>query len=159
MRRGFDAAFVLFRSPDGHDHYLDRGEKGRHPQTVVVAVRHDQSADQTCRYAPARIPGVLYSARLALELQLERLGKVLTEVVRSTRLQRLVVLHHSFTRVRAQCSRESLGIGFDAGYDRHRHPAFHEVAIQPEDHACLFLGFIMRGMGGMTLLPEKLQRS
>jgi len=94
-----------------------------------------------------------------LEFEIENLREILTQVVRCPGLQRLPVLHHRFARVRTERAREPFGVRLEAGDDGHRHPAFHEVAIQPEDHACLFLGFVMRGMRGMTLLPEKFQRS
>jgi len=69
----------------------------RHPgwqdQAVVVAVRHDQAADHPRRHPPRRRPGVLQGLVAALELNLERLGEVLPEVVRRAGLQRAAVAH------------------------------------------------------------------
>src|SRR5438105_9501490 len=43
---------TLFRSEDRHDDDMDRRQSRRQHQAVVVAVRHDQSADEPCRNAP-----------------------------------------------------------------------------------------------------------
>src|SRR5688500_12855425 len=80
--RGADASLVLVRPPDRDDHNLDRSEERRNAQSVVVAVRHDEPANHAGGYAPARVPGVFHSAFLSLELEVERLREILTEVVR-----------------------------------------------------------------------------
>ena len=62
-------------------------------------------------------------ARLRLELEVERLGEVLPEVVRRAGLQRLVVLHQRLARVRAQRAGELLALGLQ--------PVMTGIAIQP----------------------------
>ena len=120
-------------------------------------MRHHQSAYQASGDTPARVPREVDSAGLGLEPQLERLRKVLSEVVRCSGLQRLVVLHHPFAGIRAKRAGKSLGVGLGAGNYRHRHPALHKVAIDAEHLSGFLLGLLMGGVSRVTFLPEKLE--
>ena len=71
-------------------------------------------------------------------------------------LQRLVVLHQRLAAVGAQRAGEPLAVGLPAGHDRHRHPLFHERAVDAEHPPRLFLRLRLGGVGGVALLPEEL---
>ena len=159
MRSCFDATLVFLRSPDRHDDDFDRRQQWRYAQAIVVAVGHHQSADQTRGHSPARVPGEVHTAGFRLEFQIERFGEVLTEVVRRSCLQRLVVLHHAFARVGSQRAGESLRVCLQPSDHGHRHPAFHEVAINAEHAPSFFLCLVVGCMGGVAFLPEELERA
>src|SRR4029079_16650556 len=71
----------LWAAIDRHN----RGHVGRHArrqyQAFVIAVGHDRRADESRAHAPARREGVLLLLLAAEELDVERLGEVLTEVM------------------------------------------------------------------------------
>ena len=159
MRGSAEASFILVVLPDRDDDDLDRGEQRRGAQPLVVPVRHDQSADETRRDSPARVPGEVHATGLCLELEVERLREVLPEIVRCAGLQCLVVLHHPFAGVGAQSPSKSFGVGFGTGNDRHRHPPFHKIAVDAEHPSRFLLGFLMRRVSRMSLLPEELERA
>ncbi len=134
-------------------HWASRGG-----QTMprVVAVGHDQPADHPGRHAPRRAPDVVEPALGGLELDLERLGEVLAEVVGGAGLERLVVLHQRLAGVGPQRAGELLALGLAPGDHRHRHPLLHEAPVEPEDQERLLLRLRLGGVGGVALLPEEL---
>ena len=92
---------------DRDDHDLVLRQPRRADQALVVAVRHDEGADQARRDAPGRVPDVIELAGCGLERDLERPREVLAEVVARAGLQRLVVLHHRLAAVRADARRRT----------------------------------------------------
>src|SRR5438874_1557872 len=96
-------------------------------EAVVVRMRHDQTADEPGRNTPGRAPYVLETTRRGLILHVERLGEILAEVVRCPCLDRLVVLHQRFDRVRPQRPGELLTVRFQTGEDGHSQPLFVEA--------------------------------
>ena len=109
-RRLEDATALLVRAVDRYDHDLRWRQQGWNAHALVIAVRHNESTDEPRRDAPARVPGKFLRSRFCLELQIKDLREILAEIVRRTSLQGLVVLHHRFTRVRAERAGESLGL-------------------------------------------------
>ena len=97
---------------DGHDHHLDGRQAGRQHQALVVAVGHDDGADEAGGQAPGGGPGVLQLVVLIQELDVEGLGEVLPQEVRGAGLQGAGIAHHGFDGVGAarprQISRRSL---------------------------------------------------
>src|SRR4029450_10229239 len=91
--------FLPVASSDWYDHDLIWRDAWRQDQPAVVAVGHDHATDEPCRYAPRRRPGMLQRLVPALELNLECLGKVLTEIVRGPGLERTPVPHQRFNRI------------------------------------------------------------
>src|SRR6266540_1675002 len=73
---------------DRHHDDLERGEAGRHDQPLVIAVHHDDRADESGGEPPRRRPAVLQLVTLIEILDVEGLGEVLAEVVRCAGLQR-----------------------------------------------------------------------
>ena len=100
--------------------------------------------------------------RLALLVQeggVERLGEVLAEVVRRSRLKRLAVAHHRLDRVRAFGTREGLASGLATDDDRHRRHRLREPPVAVDHLHGTSLRFLGRGVRGVPFLPQKLQRS
>ena len=159
VRGGFDTSLVLVRAPYRDDHYFDWRKQRRHSKSIVVTVRHYQPANHARRHAPTRVPGVFHSAGFRLELEVERLREVLSQVMRSASLKRLVVLHHAFARVGAQRTGEFFSLGLHARNYGHRHPAFHEIAIDAQHSPRFFLRLVVSGVRGVAFLPEEFERA
>ena len=68
---------------DGQDNHLNGRDLRRQHQTVVVAVGHDDTADQTGGNAPGSFVGIGLLVVLVGELDLESLGETVTEIVGS----------------------------------------------------------------------------
>ena len=142
---------------DGDDDDLDGGQSRRHNQAVVVAVGHDEGADEAGADAPAGGPGVLDGVGLVGERNIKCLGEVLAQVVGRAGLQGAAVLHHGFDAVGAQGAGELLAVGFEAAQDGQGHFFFDEVGIDViEDHKRFGLGLGLGGMDGVAFLPEEL---
>ena len=62
---------------DGHDDHVRGGELGRQHEAVVVAVGHDEPADQAGGHAPAGGPGVVLLVVFAQEADVLGFGEVL----------------------------------------------------------------------------------
>ena len=126
---------ILVGFPDRHQHHLVLRQARRADQARVVAVRHDERADQPGGDPPGGVPHVVHPTGGRLERDLERLGEVLSQVVAGARLERLVVLHQRFAAVGPKGAGEALAVGLPAGHHRHRHPLLHEPAVDPEHRA------------------------
>ena len=113
---------------DRHDHDLVRRDARRQHEAAVVAVRHDDGADEPRRHAPGRAPDVLHRLVARLERDVERLREVLTEVVRRAGLQRAAVAHQRLDRVRAERAGELLAFALAALDDRHRQHRLAHIA-------------------------------
>ena len=72
-----------------------------------------------------------------------------------TALQRLAVLHHGFDGVCVECASEALRLALYALYDRQGEVFLGEVGIYLQHLLCALLGFLLRGVGSMTFLPEE----
>ena len=90
---------------------------------------------------------------------LEGLGEILAEIVRSAGLQRLAVAHHGFDRIGLIGSGETLGIGLAAGDDGDGGFVHCEVGIDVQHLARFEFGLVQRGVRGVSLLPEKFERA
>ena len=141
---------------NGDDDDLDGGQARWHNQTVVVAVGHDECADEARADAPAGGPGELDGIGLVGERDVEGFGEVLAQVVGRAGLQGATVLHHGFDAVGAQGAGELLAVGFEAAQNGQGHFFFDEVGIDViEDHQRFGLGLGLGGMDGVTFLPEE----
>ena len=92
-----------------------------------------------------------------LELDVERLGEVLAEVVRRAHLQRLAVLHDAFDGVGAQRAGEGLQLRLPALEHGHREPVARHALVDVEHLERLFLRLFLGGVDGVALLPEELR--
>ena len=141
---------------NGHNDDLDGGETWRHDEAVVVAVGHDECADEAGADTPAGGPGELDGVGLVGERDVERFGEVLPQVVRRACLQGAAVLHHGFDAVGAQGAGELLAVSFEAAQDRQGHFFFDEVGVDViEDHQGFRFGLGFGGMDGVAFLPEE----
>ena len=72
------------------------------------------------------------------------------------RLERLVVLHQRFNAVGLHGPREPLSRGLDSLDGWYGHPLPREGVVNVKDLQCLFDSFLLGGVRGVALLPEKL---
>ena len=83
---------ALFMLRDGDDHRLHGRDAGREFEPALVAVRHDERADETGGNAPARLIRILEFAVTVEIFDLERGREVFAEIMRSAGLQRLYLI-------------------------------------------------------------------
>ena len=140
-----------------HHHHLGSGHLGRHPQAGVVAVRHDQPAHHAGRHAPGGGPRHRVGAVGALEGDVERLGKVLAQLVAGAHLQRLAVAHHRLDREGIGRPGEALLGDLATAEHRDGQVLLHEVGVHlVKDAHRVAVGLLLRGVSGVALLPQEL---
>ncbi len=71
----------------------------------------------------------------------------------------LVVLHQRLAAIGPEGAGEALAVGLPAGEDRHRHPLFHERAVDAQHPERLLLRLRLGGVGRVPFLPEELRRA
>src|SRR5437762_13918774 len=98
---------------------MHRREPRRQHQALVVAVRHDEAADEPRGRAPAGRPRMIELALLVLKLDVERLREILPEEMARARLQRLAVLHHRLDTQRMNRPGKLLPVTFGPHYNGH----------------------------------------
>jgi hypothetical protein len=123
---------------------------------AVVAVGHDQTADEARGDAPRRRPRQRPLLVLIDELDLVGLGEVLAEVVRGAGLQGLAVTHEGLDGVSAGGARELLGVALRAEVHGHGQNVLGHLAVHLEDVERLLLRFFGGGVKGVAFLPEEL---
>ncbi len=153
---GLQHGLALFAPADGNDHHLHGRELGRQHQAPVIAVHHQQRANQARADAPRGGVNVLQLSFLVLEGHVKRLGKVLAQVVAGAGLDRAEVLRHRLDGVGVVGTGELLTVALDSRNHRHRHPVLGKGAIDIEDGQAFLLGFLVGGVGGVPFLPQKL---
>ena len=141
---------------DRDDDDLHRRDLRRQDEAAVVAVGHDDAADQTRGDAPGRLEGVDLLVVLIRIENVERLGKAVAEEVGRARLQGLAVVHHALDRIGRLGAVELFLVGLLAARDRHGQHVLAEVGIHIEHALCLLAGLLGRGVHGVALLPEEL---
>ena len=142
---------------DDDDRHLDRGDPRRQAQPALVAVSHDQAADQPGRGAPGGRPGGLDLAALVGVGDVEGAGEVLAELVAGRQLQRFAVAGDPLAGHRVDRPGEALLGGLAAEQDRQRQGVDEEVAVDVEvDPQRVGGGVGGAGVDGVALLPEEL---
>ena len=140
---------------DRDDHNLNRSDCRRQNQAVVVAVGHDDAADQTGGNTPRSLVRGLRFVLTVLELDFKGFGKVVAEVVGGTCLQALAVVHHRFDGVSSLCAGKLFRVGLFAADNRHSQLLLTEVSIDIQDalgfRDCILSGFVH----GVAFLPEE----
>ncbi len=122
-------------------------------------MRHDKRADEPRGYPERhRIPVFLHTVFIG-EFNIERLGKILPQIVRGTRLQALAVVHHGFHAVGRHGARELFLFGLFPREHGHGKAGLGKFRIYREQ----FLRFLFRLFGGgeyrMSFLPQKFTRT
>jgi len=72
---------------------LGSARDGRQPKTGVIAMSHNERANRSRRKSPARLPHIFRCPLWILKRDIERLGEILSQVVRSAALKRLPFWH------------------------------------------------------------------
>ena len=76
-----DLRALLIALVDRYDHHIDRCQRGRQHQTIVIGVGHDKGTHQSGRYAPRSGPYQLLLTILVGKGDVKGLGKVLSQEV------------------------------------------------------------------------------
>ena len=138
------------------NHNLDGCNLGGQHQTIVVAVGHDDAANQPGGNTPGSLEGVGALVVLIGEGNVKGLCKAVTEIVGSTGLECLAVVHHALHGIGCLSTVELLLIGLLAAGDRHRQHIFAEIGIQIQHLLRERLGLLGGGVHGVPFLPQKL---
>ncbi len=130
--------------------------RGGRTRTFVIAVGHDDRADNTGGNAPGGLIHILKRVVLIGILHAEGAREAVTEVMRSAGLKRLAVVHHGLDSVGVLRTGEALLRGLFALDDRDGQPFLEELRIDVQ-HAQGLLHCLLGGcVDGMTLLPPEL---
>ena len=141
---------------DGQHDDLDRRDVRRQHETAVVTVGHDQTADDARGHTPRGLVRIGLLVVLVGIGDVERAGKAVAEVVACAGLQRLAVMHHALDGVGVHRTGELLLIGLVAADDGHGQLLLTGVGIDLEHLQRLLARLFLRGVQGVSLLPEKL---
>ena len=82
--------------------------------------------------------------------------EAVTEVVGSTCLKCLSVMHKSLDSVGSFCACKLVTVGLSALYNRHCERLFAEFGINVEHTLCFFDSLLSGSVDSVTLLPEEL---
>ena len=137
------------------NHHLNRCNLGRQYQTVIVAVGHNDAADQTGGHAPRGLMGVDLLIVFVCKGNVKGLCKAISKVMGCTCLQSLAVVHHTLDGVGCFCAVELFLVCLLSPGHRHSQNILTEVRIDAQHPLGLFPGFLCSGVHGMTLLPQK----
>ena len=141
---------------DGQHDDLDRRDFGRQHKAAVVAVGHDETADDARGHAPRGLKRVGELVFLIRKGDVKCLGKAVAEVVAGAGLERLVVVHHALDGIGVLGAGELFFLGLVAADDGHRHVIFQRIGVDLEHLQCLGARLFLGGMDRVTLLPEEL---
>ena len=127
--QGHALHLILGELPAGdHLHLGGSDHRGQH-QAVVVAVGHNDGADQAGRRAPAGLEGILQGIVPAGERHVIGPGEFVAEEVAGTGLQGLVVLHHALDGIGGLSTGEFLLVGLAALHHGHGQRVFAHVGV------------------------------
>ena len=138
------------------DDDLDRRDPRREDQTVIVAVGHDDAADDPGGHAPARLVRVAQLVFLIRERDVEGLCKAVSEVVAGAGLQGLAVMHHALDGIGVFRAGELFFLGLVALDDGHGQPVLADVGVDLQHPERFLPGLFLCGVDGVALLPEEL---
>src|ERR1700687_1348457 len=141
---------------DRDDGDLDGRDPGRHDQTRVVPMRHDERADHARAHAPRGRVAQLALVVLVRKRDVVGAGEVLTEIVRGAHLQREAISHQPFKRQSVDRPGESLGTRLLAREHRDGAPVFRDRTVVAEYELDLVHRLLCEGMERMSLLPPEL---
>ena len=146
-------AFLVLRDRD--DHHLRGRDVRRQDQAGIIAVHHDDGADDTGGQAPGGLVDVLELVILIGELDAEGPGKAVAEIVAGAGLQRLAVMHHGLDGVGGLGAGKLLLIGLAALDQRDGQILFHEIRVDVEHLNGPLLSLLRSGVGRVAFLPQE----
>ena len=141
---------------DGDHHHLRGGDDRRQHQTVVVAVGHDDRADQAGRAAPAGLERILQGVVPAGEGHVIGPGELVAEEMAGAGLEGLVVLHHGLDGIGGLGTGEFLLVGLAALHHRHGQRVLAHIGVAVQLLLRLSHGLLGGLMDGVALLPPEL---
>src|SRR5690625_4532140 len=117
---------------------------------------HNKTPDQPGGHTPARCPYIFVFSIRILKLHVKRLRKILAEEMRGARLEGFSILHQSLYTVSFHGSCKSFRGSLNSCNYRHCHKLLRKSFVHIQHFKSLFDRFLLRGMGRMPFLPEKL---
>ena len=141
-----------------HDN-LDGGHGGRQHQAVVVAVGHDDGADQAGGHPPGGLEGVGQLVVPAGVLDVKSPGKPVPEEVGGARLEGLSVVHHGLDGVGGLGPGKLLLVGLAALQHRDGQVLLAQAGIGVQLLAGFGLGLLPGFVHGVAFLPIEFQRA
>ena len=133
-QHGFDLGRLLqnafLRLLDRNDHHLNRCDSRWQHEAVVIAVYHDDAADQTGAHAPGGLVYVLQLVLFIRVLDFKGFCKSIAKVMARSGLKRLAVVHQCLDRVGSFCSGEFLLVGLLAADNRHGQDFLTEIGVK-----------------------------
>ena len=119
-------------------------------------MHHDDRADQTGGHAPGGLINIFQLIVFIRKLDAEGFCKAVSEVVAGAGLKRLSVVHKSLDGIGCLRAREFFLVCLLSLNDRDSKHLLAEVRIQVQHLDGAFLCLLHGGVGGVSLLPEKL---
>ena len=141
---------------DGQHHHLDGSHLGGQHQAVVVAVGHDNAADEPGGHAPGGLEGGDLLVVLVGVGDIKGPGEAVAEIVGGAGLEGLPVVHHALDGIGGLGAVELLLVGLLAPGDGHGQHVFTEVGVDVQHLPGEVLGFLRSGVHGVAFLPQKL---
>jgi len=120
---------------------------------------HDDGTDKASGHTPRGGVAVLELIILIQEFDIKGFGEVLPEVMRGAALERAGIAHHGFNSVGMLGAGKFLGLAFAPRNDRDGSFVDGKIGVDIEHAQGFLFGFLSGGVGGMTLLPIKLERA
>ena len=148
-----NAGFPLL---DRNDHDLCGRDLGRKHETGVVAVYHDERADDSGGHAPGGLVSIFELVVPVSELDAVGLREVASEVVAGAGLKGSSVVHQGFDRVGRDRAGEFLLFGFLTLDRGDREVLRAEIRVDVEHELCSLLCLFRCGVDGVSLLPHEL---
>ena len=116
---------------------------------------HDQTSHQPRAYPPRSRIHILKFIIFIREFYIKGLCKVLTEVVGSSRLKCLKILHHWFKSIGLNCTCKFFMFRFFSFVMIHCHKMRNKIWIHFHHFSRFNIGFFSCSMSRMSFLPEK----
>ena len=150
---------ALFLLLDRNNNNLDRSDLRRNNESWVVAVYHDHSSDSTCCKSPWSLIYIVKFVVFARILDLECLGKSITEVVAGCALKSSSVVHKCLNCVCSLSSCKLFFICLLSLDNRDSHIVLKEVSIYVKHLLCTLFCFFKCSVCCVAFLPEEFSAS
>ena len=146
----------FFFGGDGDDDDLGGGDARGEDDAVVIAVGHNDGADEAGADSPAGGPCQFLGVGAGDELDAAGFGEVLSEEVGRTGLDGFPVLDHGLDAEGLDGTGETFACAFLAGDDGEREVIASEGLVDFEHLLGFFTGFLFGFVSGVAFLPEEL---
>ena len=116
---------------------------------------HDQSTHQSGRNAPTRSPNVFQFTLFALKFHIKSFGKILSQKMTCSHLQRLSILHHPFYAIGIIGTCKAFFFGFYPFDYWHCHKSLSKLSVYFQHFTGFYQCFLFGCMCSMSFLPQE----